>query len=801
MEETQSTPLRSEHTLRLEKIAAIVLMATAFLLPIFFIPSGLFSVPFAKSFLLYLGVIASFVIFLFSVLESGKIRLPQSPVFYIGFFVPIFFLISSLSSISVPTSLSGYGVEVGTFAFVLLMFLLLFLVTALYRTKERVFYSYLLYFGAFGLITLYQVLRLIFGANFLSFGLLTTGVSNFIGSWNDLGVFFSISTLLAVITLELLPVSKLFKGLLYAALVLSLLFVSIVNFSTLWYILAAFSLIFFLFVLFMSKEKGESREGDHEGRAAHGLTRKISYLSLVVLALSLVFILGGNSLGGHIADALKISNLEVRPSWTTTLNITKSTLAHNALLGSGPNTFQYQWAKYKPTGINTTAFWNTDFSYGIGLIPTFLATSGILGFLAWLGVIIALIYTGMRAIFSRPKDPLTHYLITSSFIASVCLWATLVLYIPSMVMVALTFFFTGLFLASVSNENLIKHKTISLYSNARVGFAAVLLTVFLLILSISGGYYMTRNFISSAYFQKSLSAASQNSIDVAEKDMQDAISLRGYDIYYRSLAEIQMVRLNAILTTDASSTDATALKQQFQATLGSAIQSGLNAVSADPSNYQNYLELGQIYESVVPAPFKIDGAYDKAKETYTKAQALNPQNPEIPLLMGRLEIAQGNLDAARTDINLALQEKSDYVDAYFLLSQVEASAGNLTKAIASVQSATYLAPDNAGLYFQLGLLNYDNNDAANAIPAFEKAVSLVPNYANAQYFLGLSYYKANRTQDAIAQFEALAVSNPDNSDVKLILANLKAGKQPFDGVASPVDAQPEKAENLPVNQQ
>ena len=117
MEDIQTPHVKAERTLRLEKIASVILMATAFLLPIFFIPTGLFSIPFAKSILLYGGVLLTLIVFLFSVLETGKIKVPMSPIFLAAFFIPVIFLFSSLASTSVLPSLTGYGIEVGTFAF------------------------------------------------------------------------------------------------------------------------------------------------------------------------------------------------------------------------------------------------------------------------------------------------------------------------------------------------------------------------------------------------------------------------------------------------------------------------------------------------------------------------------------------------------------------------------------------------------------------------------------------------------------------------------------------------------------
>ena len=47
---------------------------------------------------------------------------------------------------------------------------------------------------------------------------------------------------------------------------------------------------------------------------------------------------------------------------------------------------------------------------------------------------------------------------------------------------------------------------------------------------------------------------------------------------------------------------------------------------------------------------------------------------------------------------------------------------------------------------------------------------------------------------------SLAQSNPDNTEVTLILSNLQAGKQPFDGAQPPVTNTPQDRTTAPVSQ-
>ncbi|MDP2704967.1 MAG: tetratricopeptide repeat protein [Patescibacteria group bacterium] len=771
-----------------EGVSTTALMVLVFLLPLFFASTPLFSFQFSKSFLVSVGVIVSLAFFLLSVLKNGTTMFPYHPVIAALLGVLFTTFLSSLFSGAPFASLVGYGFEMGTFSFVTLLALLLILSVVIFRSKEKIFYTYLVFFASFFAVALFNLLRFIFGPDLLSFGVFTSIFSNTVGKWNELGVFFGIIVILSLVSLEMVRLTRVYHILLWVSLGLSLVFLTVINFSTIWVLLAAFALIFFVYILTATWSTSVA-EGARQAR--------VSWISLGLLIFSLVFVLGGRVIGDSITRALGLSTFEVRPSWSTTIDVAWQTFKQNPVFGSGPNRFATQWNLYKPESVNATNFWNTSFSYGVGVIPTSLVTGGVIGTAAWLAFIGLLLYTGFKALFSKEGDPFSKYLVTSSFLVSLYLWAIAIFYVPGITIFALTFFFSGLFLAALAEQNMFPIKTISFLDNPRISFLSILLIVFLLLGTVSYGYLVLRSGFASYYFQQGSVAFAQGNLDAAETALNRVLSIEGNDAYYRAMSEINLSRLQQI----AARTDvpAESLRTDFQQTLGVAIENATRARDKDRTNPQNWVALGHVYQVLVS--LGVEGAYESTQMAYTEAVKRSPHDPSLQLEFARLELAKGDNKKAKEFIAKALQQKQNYTEAVFLLSQIEVSEGNVNGAIDSVEKATLLAPNDPALYFQLGLLKYNKRDYKGAIGAFERAVTVNSQYANARYFLGLSYYQDRRINDAIAQFEVVRATNPNNEEVKLILSNLKAGKEPFANATPPVDNEPEKRDTLPVDEE
>ena len=726
----------------------------------------------------------SLSLFLFSVISRGTLAYPKSFSLAALFGIALVSLVSSFFAAGIGRALVGYGFEIDTALFTVSMFTLTFLVSILFRSRQAIFNFEIALFVPFFILVVYELIRLLFGPEVLSFGFFQTAISTPLGSWNDFGVFAGLMVILSLIAIELLPVSGLFFILLHAVLFAGVLVLSLVNFSALWYVIALFSMFFIIYLLTFQKAYKAEKEK----------TRRLPFLPIGILFISVLFIFAGNSVGNFIANTFNIDYITVRPSLESTFNIAGEVLKKNPVFGAGPNHFMNEWLLHKPLPVNETIFWNSDFSFGIGLIPSALITMGLLGAFLWVLFIGLLTFESFRTIPKLASDNVGSYAILTASSGALFLFVMDFVYTPGAALYALSFVFVGLLIGVLLGEGAIQERNFDFGFKPSLNFVSVLATVALIILTLVSSYLIFEKTMAFAYGSRSIKAFQAGDLDRTEKYIKKAVDWGKTDLHKRALTDVLIARLGEIVNRKDASADV--IRTEFQNTLREAVEAGKAAVETDRSNYQNWLSLGSVYETVVP--LKISGAYDNAKAAYEEAMALNPSNPSIQLLLARLEQANGNSVEAKKYIGEALKRKNNYTEAIFLLSQIEVAEGDIKSAINSVEAATVIAPGNPVVFFQLGILRYNNKDYKGAATALERAITLQSSYANARYFLGLAYEKLGKKKEAIAQFEIIEKNNPDNEEVKLILSNLRAGRSPFSNAKPPVDATPEQRKKLPV---
>ena len=473
----------------------------------------------------------------------------------------------------------------------------------------------------------------------------------------------------------------------------------------------------------------------------------------------------------------------------------------NFALGVGPNRFSEFWDMHKPVEINQTQFWGTEFYSGSGFVPTIAITTGLLGLLSLLAFIVMYLLTGVKAIFAQVYAGRSRYLSTASFLVSVYFWIMLFLYSPSIVVMALAFIFTGLFTATLVPQGIMSLWKINIFSNPKTNFLSVLSIVILLIVSVAGGYFVWERSAAAVIFEKGIiNYQMTGDIQSAKQSIAKSVTMVPSDIYWRGLTEISLNDLGRVLgNINAPEQVTDEVRTQAQTLISDSVASAKAAVAVDDDNFQNWFVLARVYE--VLGANGIGGSLEEARNAYNKAGTLSPSNPSVPLALSRLDALEGNIEGAKANIVKALELKNNYTDAYFTLAQLQVAQDDIPSAIKSVEAATLVEPNNTGLYFQLGLLKYNQKDYLGAASALEKAVTLIPDYANAKYFLGLAYYKLNRKDDSLKQFEEIKVTNPENTEVSLIVENIKAGKDVFAGIQAPLDEEPEKRAELPIKEE
>lgn len=755
----------------------LILIGLLVLIPTFFAPLPFVSFQFSKSLIFSILVVLATVFFLIGLIRRGSIEIPKSSILISGMALLIVYVLSSIFSNSLTGSFFGYGFEVRVASIFILLYVTTVLVALAFNSTKKIIAGLTAFMLVATLLSLFHVLRLWFGPGFLSLGIFVDLANNTIGRWNDLSLFFGLSAIISIVTIEMLDLRRIHKLILWLCLALSLFVLVVINFTVVWWVLAFVLMAFFVnqAVIVSSGRLAVVEAVEGQETRLEPAKRKIAIRALIVGIVSVFFVLPiGVDLAGSLVDRFGVNNVEVRPSWVATYEVFRESVKTPPILGSGPNRFDTQWQLYRPD-INQSNFWNAEFDSGIGLVPTSFVELGLLGVLAWTAFLLTIVYSGLRAIHSKHSNQLIRYLTTCSFMAILFLWIMSVLYVPGLSLVVLTFFFTGLFIASTRIAGTIKTIKLDFSRNPTMNFVATVSWVLVILLVTGLGYVLFEKGRSSVYFQKAINA---QDLDSAETQLRSAIRLAENDIYYRTLSEISLARINMLIAGASNQAQASEAEiAEFYRLLPVTVEAALAAQKTDPADYQNHLLVARIYESLVP--LGIEGSYESAKSAYEEALKLSPRNPAIYLGIARLEAVNNNLSGAEENVIKSLELKSNYIDAIFFQSQVDILKGDINAAVRTAEQAVLVAPNDPLPYFRLGVLKYEARNFAGAAQALENALAFVPVYANARYFLGLSYSRLGRNAEAIAQFEDLKLTNPDNAEVNMILNNLVAGRDPF----------------------
>ena len=773
-------PINALRRRSLDTVSIWALFATIAASMFVFIPST--AIPFSatKTFLLAAGALITLALYILARLGRGNVIFPPS-ILIGALWLPAaaYALSSAFSGVSFSNALWGTSLEPDTLGFILVAALLGTLAALVLRRTEH--YRAYLQAGAYAYCVFVALQIAVLIAGQFAPGTISPSFS-IVGSYDDLALILGLGIIGSLITFRFLELSaRAHKALLLAG-VGALILLAVANSSLVWILLALVSLG--LFVESVMRRSSGSQDADLDdigedmdfAAMESGDGNRSLLMPLAVLAISLFFIIGG-TLGGALANTLNVNVLSVRPSWQSTISIAQKTYAESPLFGSGPGTFGIEWLKYRDPSLNSTVFWNVDFSSGIGFIPTSFVTTGLLGVLAWVALIVLLIVFGLRTLLRRaPRDSFVSYVAILSFVASLYLFATAVFGLPNSIVLVLAFVFAGLFASTTRFADGSQQWGIIFSRSPRIGFVIVFSLTILLLASVVAAYTLVGRYIAASKITSAGNAFSAGDLDMADADAQVAVSFAPSAAAYQIQAGVANARLNQIVVSSTMS--ATAAQQAFQAALSAGINAALTATRLAPSDYRSWLALGNLYAQAVP--LGVTSAYDSAKTAYEKAQTLNPTNPQIYYILAQLNIANKDTKAAQERLEAAIALKQDYTVAIFLLSQLLVQDGNVKDALSSALAAAYFQPNDPNILFQVGILYAAQSDFANAVAALSAAVDANPQFANARYFLSAVYAKQGDFTNALVQMEAISAMSEDNAKaVETQLDALAAGRNPF----------------------
>ena len=193
------------------------------------------------------------------------------------------------------------------------------------------------------------------------------------------------------------------------------------------------------------------------------------------------------------------------------------------------------------------------------------------------------------------------------------------------------------------------------------------------------------------------------------------------DLYHRNLS----VALFAFLNQKISDKGMQNLSENDRADISNlyfaAEDQVKTAMSLNPNNPDNLIQLAQINQNVIGSK---DGADQAALDNYKAALKFSPKDPSIYYQIGQVYLAMADLetaknasqqqqgsqaqlsDKAKEDIVLAQQNfqkavdlKSNYIPAQFMIAVALERLGQTDQAIAQLEKSQKMNPQDAGISF------------------------------------------------------------------------------------------------------
>lgn len=761
-----------------QRISKILIYILVFLLPIFFLPFASNLLDFNKQILLAIFLFIVLFIWLLRTFLLGKIELNFN-LFCIPVLIFLFFYsLSTFFSLSPRESFWGWPLNLSQGFLTLLLFAVFyFLVSNILNKKREIFWLFFVFLTSTFLATLFAIFQILIKNNFL----------NTVGSPNSLALFLAILSaptfLLAIISKNFIPLENIFpfssgskdvtshKSSLFltgfSRLILAIYFIAflffliLINFSVAWITLVVeFSLLLFFGLFYLKKINRFS----------------LVFFPVLVIILAFFFLYFKINLF-KIQIPVEVS-LNSGSEWT----IMKSSFGNlkSLLLGIGPSTFLFDYSKFKPLEINQTQFWAVRFSQGASEIQDKLITNGIFGTFAFFSILGTFFWLLVKN-FSLPEE---NFL---SLGISLCFFGAVFSQFLYPINFLLLFLF-WLILASFSGLNP-KTKTTPFSIRSSAIFAAIFVLIFISEVGLS--FILIKNYLAEIKYSQGINVWQKGNLDEAINFLEKAIGLNpNLDSYQRTLAQFYLQKFNDTLKKNQ-------ISSQFQEILSKSLDSAKRATEISPQDEANWNTKGFIYRNLIGL---MDKADDPALKSYQTALELDPKNPYIFKEIGLIYLAKsdlltrsgakkqeisGNLDLARGNFQKAIELKSDYAPAHFQLAMIYQREGKDEEAISKLEETKKMAPFDPDLAFQLGILYYNKNQIEKAKSEFERAIKIDENYSNARYFLGLIYDKEGKKDLSIKQFEAIEKLNPDNSEVKKILENLRKNLPALEGISVP----------------
>lgn len=783
----------SKGNITLDKAIQKLIYILVVLFPLWFLPITTNVVEFNKQALLIFLVVITFLLWLIKILNQGEIHWKSNILnIFLGAFL-IVYVLATIFSQRAYGSLVGWATHLSGSLINILCFLALYLlIINNFKGLKDTFGLLFAFLVSSAIATVIGLIQ-IWGGFIFPWDFAKAVSFNTLGTINTLGIFSA--TVLTLVTALLFVVKRTNIKIFLVILGLINLFVLInLNFWVLWLVLIVGLAIILVFGLMRIVKLEES----------------ISWLAwpIAILAIALIFMFFRPVIPLRPDLPVEVG-LNYRGGW----EVVSKVLKDSPILGTGPESFVINYAKYKPETINQTAFWNIRFANPPSEIFTIASDLGFVGLAMFLTILILFVFFAVKNLLKavgEGNNMLEQFLQIGVFAGWLGLTVALFLYPQNL---TLMFVFWLLFSIYLAESSVFKEKVYNLRKSSTVLLIGSFSFVIVIILMVGFIYIGGTRFVAEIAYKNGLNLIQvKGDLDNGINKIIRSTVINPYeDRTYQALSQLFVIKMNR----DSQLANITAQERLnlVQVDAINAINSAVRATTLSPKNVANWLVRGQVYRQVIGF---INGADDWAESSYQESLKLEPANPFTYTEWGRVlinratllanqgkkdkatqEAIVGYLTEALKKFDQAIEVKPDYAPAHFESATIYNQLGKLNEAIAKMEINRQLLPRDAGIAFQLGVLYYRAEKYNQAKGEFIRAIVIDDNYSNARYFLGLIYDREGDKESALDQFDRIAQLNPDNEHIKDVIKNLKAG---LPALGSEELGPPEQPEEIPIEQ-
>jgi len=704
----------------LASVGNIVWMVLFFGIGLFFTNQTFQGIDFEKSVFFYLGVAVIAVLTIIQFLLKRKIKLRKTPFDKVLVVFILVYSISAWFSVDKWHSFVGFFSDPSRgFVFVLIMIMAFCLILSNFTTKiaKRALNALI---GAVVFISIYTLVS--------SLGIIPSNIQVIIpfslaGSLRGLTTILSVG--IPLLSIAYLSLGKerygkltvLIQGMLVASLVAIIVDLIILKAFVSWIsIFVGVGVLVFLLVHKYGKEIGGT------------FSRSVLFTILAVFIL-----LAGWARSDYHALMPTFTKIglptEVQVGLPVSYEIVKNSLISDwkqMLIGSGPATFGYDFAKFSPRGIVSPVATIEYVYQGEGLLAEMLPTIGVIGMAVL--ILLGIIFIVQSSKVLNVKNETRVYFV-GLFVASMILFMNGLTnqinggaLLFGVLVLGLAVFFM---LKSANNE---RYYTVNLQGIFFAKFIGALVMIALLVGLLGGGVSVTRAYLADVYFSKALF---EKDTEAKSKKMVEAIKIRPEEgVYYTKLGQTFLMMLGEEKSVGEDS-DVQKMQNLKENTIR-YVGIGARLMSNDVKT-QRFL--ATVYETI--GVEKVE----EIRKVYEDIIKLDPNNIQYYVKMG--------------DLYLMEAKKSDKEE-------------KLNKALEWYGKALSVQPRAGAVYDRIATVFYQKGELDQAIISIAKAIKLSPKDMSYKFTLGVLYQlKGGKEEVVVAEkiFKTLLVSTPRNIDV------------------------------------